>query len=90
MQVISAFVKFVKEASLFYALLAVKLQAAYGSVDFQLSFADQADLDAALSSVALPPRMATPDCRISIYRCLICLGDLARFAISSECNFNMS
>jgi hypothetical protein len=78
MQVISAFLKFVRETSLFYATLAVKLQAAFGSVGFKLSFADQAELDAALEGMVLPPRTATFDCRISIYRCLICLGDLAR------------
>ena len=69
---------FLNEASLFYALLVLKLQAAYGSVGFQLDFADQAALDAALGSALLPPRVATLDCRISVYRCLICLGDLAR------------
>lgn len=77
-QATHACLRFLKEAALFYAMLVLKLQAAYGSVSFQLDFADQAALDAALGSVLLPPRAATLDCRISVYRCLICLGDLAR------------
>ncbi len=78
LQAKGACLRFLKEASLFYALLILKLQAAYGSVDFQLEFADHAALDAALGSAMLPPRVATLDCRLSVYRCLICLGDLAR------------
>ncbi|KAK9905112.1 hypothetical protein WJX75_009845 [Coccomyxa subellipsoidea] len=79
---------FLNEASLFYALLVLKLQAAYGSVGFQLDFADQAALDAALGSALLPPRVATLDCRISVYRCLICLGDLARYYTLIEGGLN--
>ena len=78
LQVRDTCLRFLNEASLFYALLVLKLQAAYGSVGFELDYADKAALDSALGSVLLPPRVATLDCRISVYRCLICLGDLAR------------
>lgn len=78
LQVRDTCLRFLNEASLFYALLVLKLQSAYGSVGFELDYADKAALDNALGSVLLPPRVATLDCRISVYRCLICLGDLAR------------
>ncbi|BDA49482.1 probable telomerase-binding protein EST1A at N-terminal half [Coccomyxa sp. Obi] len=79
-----ACLRFLNEASLFYALLVLKLQAAYGSVGFELDYADKSALDTALGSVLLPPRVATLDCRISVYRCLICLGDLARYETMIE------
>ena len=47
-QATAAFVKFLHEAASFYAVLACKLQAAYGSVGVQLTFADQVCCDCRL------------------------------------------
>ena len=75
-QVKIAFGKFLQDAALFYRQLACKLQAAYGSVGFSLA-------DAQLQS---PPHLPEQqykqqDCRQSVYRCLICLGDIFRYAL---------
>ena len=52
LQATAAFVKFLREAAIFYGLLIAKLQAAYGTVGFQLAFVDQ--VCALLSVVVLP------------------------------------
>ena len=81
-QTTAVFVKILREASVFYALLTAKLQAAYGQLGFALAFPGMDDdLAAAAQRSALPDFNAALDCRISIYRCLICLGDLARLAL---------
>lgn len=78
LQTTAVFVKYLREASAFYALLAVKLQAAYGQLGFALDFPGLEDLLEAIERTAVPEFKTGLDCRISIYRCLICLGDLAR------------
>lgn len=78
-QTTSVFVKFLREASTFYALLTLKLQAAFGQLGFALDFPDLDDLAAVAQQPAIPEFKTSLDCRISIYRCLICLGDLARW-----------
>ena len=77
-QTTSVFVKFLREASTFYALLILKLQAAFGQLGFALDFPGLDDLAAATERTVIPDFKTSLDCRISIYRCLICLGDLAR------------
>lgn len=77
-QTTAVFVRFLREASTFYALLTSKLQAAYGRLGFTLEFPGLDDLDAVSEQTAMPEFKTSLDCRISIYRCLICLGDLAR------------
>ncbi|KAK9817739.1 hypothetical protein WJX72_001469 [[Myrmecia] bisecta] len=72
----SAFAKFLEDAIGFYKLLALRLQATYGNVGFQLDADDAPEL----LNAELPPAAAQPqDCRISVYRCCICIGDLARY-----------
>ena len=78
-QVKIAFGKFLQDAALFYRQLACKLQAAYGSVGFTLA-------DAQLQT---PPNLPEQqykqqDCRQSVYRCLICLGDIFRYALQDS------
>ena len=41
----------------------------------------QAAMDAAIASAEMPQRVGVQDCRMSVYRCLICLGDLARWTL---------
>ncbi len=54
-------------------------QARYGSVGYELEPADAAVLRGAVAPEKLPPPAAAPrDCRKSVNRCLIRLGDLAR------------
>jgi len=58
------------------------VQIVYGSVGYELSPAEAAALGGALAPDMLPPPSEVPhDCRQSVYRCLICLGDLARRAL---------
>jgi len=78
LQTTTVFVKFLREASTFYALLTVKLQAAFGQLGFALNFPGLEDLAGASARSVIPEVKTSLDCRISIYRCLICLGDLAR------------
>lgn len=80
-QTTSVFVKFLREASTFYALLTLKLQAAFGQLGFALEFPGLNDLAAATQQTEIPEFKTSLDCRISIYRCLICLGDLARWGL---------
>ena len=90
-QTTAVFVKFLREASVFYALLTAKLQAAYGQLGFALVFPGMDDdLAAAVQRSALPEFKAALDCRISIYRCIICLGDLARLALLLTQSASMS
>lgn len=74
LQVKIAFGKFLQDAALFYKQLAVKLQVAYGSVGYSVA-------DAQLTAVPTVPDQAYShqDCRISVFRCLICLGDIFRY-----------
>ena len=69
------FGRFLQDAALFYRQLACKLQAAYGAVGFSLE-------DAQLQTTpAVPDHQYIPqDCKPSVYRCLICLGDIFRYA----------
>lgn len=80
-QTTTVFVKFLREASTFYALLTLKLQATFGQLGFALEFPGLDDLAAATQQTDIPEYKTSLDCRISIYRCLICLGDLARCTI---------
>ena len=84
MQTTSVFVKFLREASIFYALLTLKLQAAFGQLGFALEFPGLDDLAAATHQTEISEFKTSLDCRISIYRCLICLGDLARWGLPSS------
>jgi len=69
------FGRFLQDAALFYRQLACKLQAAYGAVGFSL---EEAQLQ---TTPAVPDHQYTPqDCKPSVYRCLICLGDIFRYA----------
>ena len=72
-QVKIAFGKFLHDAALFYRQLACKLQSAYGNVGFSLA-------DAKLQTVPSVPaeQYKQQDCTQSVYRCLICLGDIFR------------
>ena len=72
-QVKIAFGKFLQDAALFYKQLAVKLQTAYGSVGYSAA-------DAQLTAVPSVPDQTyhQHDCRSSVFRCLICLGDIYR------------
>ena len=72
-QVKVAFKNFLQDAALFYRQLACKLQTAYGSVGFSLA-------DAQLQTAPSIPEKdyMQQDCRPSVYRCLICLGDIFR------------
>lgn len=64
-----------QDAARFYRQLACKLQTAYGAVGFSL---EEAQLQTA---PAVPDQQYTPqDCKPSVYRCLICLGDIFRCA----------
>lgn len=79
LQVKIAFGKFLQDAALFYKQLAVKLQSAYGSVGYSAA-------DAQLTAV---PSVADQthhhhDCRNSVFRCLICLGDIYRYQNSDS------
>lgn len=78
MQVKVALLKFLKSASEFYEGLAMKLQATFGDAGFTST-----------DTLLAPPASQVPqtlphalpigvDVKISVYRCLICLGDLAR------------
>lgn len=73
MQVKIAFGNFLKEGAKFYRELALKLQIAYGDVGFSLA-------DAKLQALPdVPDNQFQPlDCSMSVYRCLICLGDICR------------
>lgn len=63
-------------------MLLEHMQMVYGTVGYELSQTEASALGAALAPGAVPPPSATPrDCRQSVYRCLICLGDLARCAL---------
>ena len=81
-QTTSVFVKFLREASAFYALLTLKLQAAFGQLGFALDFPGLDDLAVVTERAVIPEFKTSLDCRISIYRCLICLGDLARCCLA--------
>lgn len=78
LQVKLTFGRFLQDAALFYRQLACKLQAAYGDVGFSLA-------DAQLQAQPAVPHQqySAQDCQASVYRCLICLGDIFRFASSS-------
>ncbi|KAA6424776.1 MAG: hypothetical protein FRX49_05443 [Trebouxia sp. A1-2] len=68
---------FLQDAARFYRQLACKLQTAYGAVGFSL---EEAQLQTA---PAVPDQQYTPqDCKPSVYRCLICLGDIFRYETS--------
>lgn len=71
--------KFLDNSREFYLELAVTLQATYGDVGFR-SGSEEAVLDTAAFS-QLPAVGTGLDCRISVYRCLICLGDLSRYKL---------
>ena len=83
-----ALLKFLTCASDFYEGLALKLQATFGGAGFVVSARRQGPSEGvapAGSHSAQPPRPQEPpargvDVKISVYRCLICLGDLARCA----------
>ncbi|KAL0041131.1 hypothetical protein WJX77_005802 [Trebouxia sp. C0004] len=71
------FGRFLQDAALFYRQLACKLQAAYGAVGFSL---EEAQLQTA---PAVPDHQyILQDCKPSVYRCLICLGDIFRYETS--------
>lgn len=76
LQVKIAFGRFLQDAALFYKQLAVKLQTAYGSVGYSVA-------DAQLTAVPPVPDQAyrQQDCRNSVFRCLICLGDIFRYEV---------
>lgn len=75
-QVKIAFGRFLQDAALFYKQLAVKLQTAYGNVGYSVA-------DAQLTAVPPVPDQAYrhQDCRNSVFRCLICLGDIFRYEV---------
>ena len=79
LQVKIAFGKFLQDAALFYKQLAVKLQTAYGSVGYTVA-------DAQLTAVPSVPDQTyhQHDCRSSVFRCLICLGDIYRYQVSDS------
>ncbi|KAL0046021.1 hypothetical protein WJX82_011659 [Trebouxia sp. C0006] len=71
------FGRFLQDAALFYRQLACKLQIAYGAVGFSL---EEAQLQTAPD---VPDHQDIPkDCKTSVYRCLICLGDIFRYETS--------
>ena len=79
-QVKVALLKFLKSASEFYESLAMKLQATFGDAGFTST-----DTSAAAPAIRVPRTLPHAlnvgvDVKISVYRCLICLGDLARWA----------
>ena len=80
LQVKIAFGRFLQDAALFYKQLAVKLQIAYGSVGYSVA-------DAQLTAVPSVPDQAYQhqDCRTSVFRCLICLGDIFRYEVVLPC-----
>ena len=74
-QVKVALLKFLQDASDFYRRLAVKLQATFGDVGVAI------DAQGQISSENAPSQQqpaGAVNARVSVYRCLICLGDLAR------------
>ena len=73
-QVKIAFGRFLQEGAKFYRELALKLQMAYGDVGFALADAQLQNLPDFDSQ----QQYQQQDCRVSVYRCLICLGDICR------------
>lgn len=83
-QVKIALLKFLQEATQFYKQLAVKLQATFGDVGFTVDAQSQISSENVQRQQQQQQRTAASavDARISVYRCLICLGDLARCVAS--------
>ncbi|KAF6253423.1 hypothetical protein COO60DRAFT_1643170 [Scenedesmus sp. NREL 46B-D3] len=84
-KVAAAFVRFLEDASLFYRRLVMQLQAAYGDVGVKLAVEAQAGAAAAAAANGAAAKLSSSgssaprDVRPSIHRCLIYLGDLARY-----------
>ncbi|KAL4853490.1 hypothetical protein ACK3TF_005514 [Chlorella vulgaris] len=77
-----AFQAYLRDAQAFYLQLAAKLQQRYGDAGFPQALAAQ-HLQALGQEVAAVEAAPQPqDCRASVHRCLICLGDLARYGAS--------
>lgn len=92
MQTCTAFTKFLEDATAFYKALAYRLQEVYGSAGFTVQPREAGALDGVVASAGSTPS-TTPStlpggngeaggashlCRQSVYRCIVCLGDLAR------------
>ena len=79
----SAFNQLLSAAATFYRSLALDVQAVYGHGGCPVSFPEHP----AIGAGATPPTPnASPiDARPTISRCLICLGDLARYAPEHAC-----
>ena len=71
-----AFLGLLAEGTGFYKALAMKLQTAYGDAKFQFA-PEEAPSIGAIASLSSVDK--GQDVRQSVYRCLICLGDLARY-----------
>ncbi|WIA21699.1 hypothetical protein OEZ85_000866 [Tetradesmus obliquus] len=85
-KVAAAFMRFLEEASLFYRRLVMQLQAAYGDVGVKLAVeaagaagGGVAAANGAAAMLCSSGSSAPRDVRPSIHRCLIYLGDLARY-----------
>ena len=74
LQACNAFLKFLEESLAFYKAVASKLQLVFGSVGFDVGAEDAG----ALNGLAIPTDSQNQDCRSSVWRCIVCLGDLAR------------
>lgn len=60
----------------FYKSLAAKLQLVYGDVGYKLSTRDRGTYAKQLAGVKVASR--PEDVRVSVSRCLVCIGDLIR------------
>ncbi|KAK9824966.1 hypothetical protein WJX74_010942 [Apatococcus lobatus] len=75
-----AFLQFLEEAAAFYTSLATQLQETYGDTGFRAhDMPSRAALADAVVAAGQPPAWHTA----AVGRCLICLGDLSRYAAAS-------
>ena len=76
LQVKGTFRAFLTDAAAFYKDLIIRLQQEQGDVGAVLALGGQVVIEQGL----LAAREGAGGCRVSVYRCLVCLGDLARWA----------
>ncbi|KAL4421752.1 hypothetical protein ABPG77_009735 [Micractinium sp. CCAP 211/92] len=80
-----AFHAFLEDGKAFYLILVLKLQQRFGPAGLPPALAAQHLQQMGLAEPApLPPSSRPLDCRASVHRCLVCLGDLSRYQVNAQ------
>ncbi|KAL4431450.1 hypothetical protein ABPG75_006706 [Micractinium tetrahymenae] len=80
-----AFHAFLEDGKGFYLQLTVNLQQRFGPAGFPQALAAQHLQQMGLAEPEPLPASSRPlDCRASVHRCLVCLGDLSRYQVNAQ------